>query len=62
MGPVAIVIILLEATVESIKLLKGVAEAYWLKCTKFVPCGYCTFFARGDRRKRLEEKEKEKEK
>ena len=38
------------------------------KCTKFVPRGYCSFFARGDRRKRLEkekeetEKEKEKEK
>ena len=32
------------------------------KCTKFVPCGYCSFFATGGRRKRLEEEEEEKKK
>ena len=31
------------------------------KCTKFVPCGYCSFFARGDRRKHREEEEKKEE-
>ena len=33
------------------------------KCTKFVNCGYCSFLAKGGRRKRLwEEKEKEETK
>ena len=67
-GPVAIVIILLEVT-EEIALISfqdlGALELQYLgpnyskalqgpmgyKCTKFEPCGYCSFFDRGGRRK-----------
>ena len=63
MGPVAIVILLLEATEEITLILfqgpwgpnysKALQGPMGYKCTKFVPHGYCSFFARGGRRKHL---------